>query len=124
MAGSKHTLDDDLLEDDLTEEDLDDESDEEELEDEGLEEALLAGAVEPDPEDESEPAPDTLPVLSNWEWDNAGEKPRKRGVPLASICEDLYGLTAGWPKRVDKVLFVPAPEYRPRYLETPAQLLA
>src|SRR5262245_7180052 len=89
-----------------------------------LQQLLADNAVAPTPAPAAEPAPDSLPVLSNFEWEETGEKPRKRGLPMKLICDELYTLTNGWPKRVGKDLFVPGAEHRPRYLETSAQLFA
>jgi len=65
-----------------------------------------------------------MPVLANWEWDSRGDQRKKRGLPMTEICRELYVLTDGWPKRVDKLLFAPGADHNPRFLETPAQLLA
>ena len=80
----------------------------------------------PDPEDAPAPATSgaTLPVFSNWEWDDSGSKPKKRGLALSDICHELYQLTSGWPRRVDKTLFVLGANFKARYLETAAQLFA
>jgi hypothetical protein len=89
-----------------------------------LQEVLAANAHVPDPDEAPTPPGSSLPVFSNWEWVETGEKPQKRGLPMPTICEDLFSLTGGWPKRVGDLLFVPGPEHRPRFLESPAQLLA
>jgi hypothetical protein len=89
-----------------------------------LHQALMANAhaVDPDPA----PAQDTddLPIFSNWELDESGPKPRRRGLALQDICHELYDLTGGWPKRVDNSLFVPGANHAPRFLESPPQLFA
>ena len=91
-----------------------------------LAELLLANAQDPDPDDGPTTAAsgDSLPVFTNWEWDETGEKPKKRGMALSDICYTLEQLTNDWPRRVEKTLFVPGANHEPRYLDTPAQLFA
>jgi hypothetical protein len=43
---------------------------------------------------------------------------------MQEICNVLYSLTNGWPKRVGRDLFVPGSDHKPRFLETPPQLFA
>jgi hypothetical protein len=91
-----------------------------------LAELLEANAQVPDPDDAPTlaVAEESLPVFSNWEWDFSGLKPRKWGLALCDVCYKLHELTKGWPRRVDKVLFVPGANHEARYLENPAQLFA
>jgi hypothetical protein len=84
--------------------------------------------VAQDPEPDDAPAPaasgDSLPVFSNWGWDETGDKPRKRGLALPDVCHELDELTEGWPRRVGKELFVPGEGYEPRFLENATELFA
>src|SRR5262245_48479939 len=90
----------------------------------GLHETLAANAHVPEPAEAPKPSGASLPVFSNWEWDDSAEKAAKRGLPLPDICHELDQLTGGWPRRVEKTLFVPGANHEPRYLETHSQLFA
>jgi hypothetical protein len=90
---------------------------------ETIQQILAANAMTPEPE-VPPVAGEDMPILTNWEWIENSYKPKKRGLPLPVICEQVYNLTDSWPKRVGDLLFVRDDGYRPRYLETAAELFA
>src|SRR5438270_782335 len=47
----------------------------------------------------------------------------KVGHPIQHIAGRLHDLGAGWPCRVDGLLFAPGPDHSPLWLENPAALL-
>lgn len=91
--------------------------------DQQLVEDLLADAQAAAPITEKMDA-ETIPVFSNFEWIDTKSGPRRAGLPLAVVRDDLFDLTGGWPKRVDDVLFVEDSDHKPRYLDTATQLFA
>jgi hypothetical protein len=90
-----------------------------------LAELLEDNAQEPEQADAPAPPANTLPVFSNFEWvTGEGGKPKKRGLALPDICQELNQLTGDWPRRIEKDLFVPGANFEPRFLETHAELFA
>lgn len=89
-----------------------------------LHDALITNARIPEPLEDSESALASLPILSNFELLEGEKKTTRRGLPLSEICNELYQRTGDWPKRVDKTLFVPGLDGKPRFLEKVPQLFS
>lgn len=51
-------------------------------------------------------------------------RPVRHGLHPAAVASSLFGLTGGWPRRVGPALFVPTPEFKPRWLASPDALFA
>src|SRR5262249_41691813 len=58
------------------------------------------------------------------EDENGKEQTIKIGLGVNRLCADLAGLTGGWPKRVDTLLFTEGAEHRPLWLSSSDSLFA
>ncbi|MEI7686805.1 MAG: hypothetical protein WCL32_17435, partial [Planctomycetota bacterium] len=67
---------------------------------------------------------DSLPEIRNWEFVDSDGKLKRKGLALPDICHEFATATGGWPKRVDKMLFVPGGDHEPRFLPTSTDLFA
>ena len=60
-------------------------------------------------------------MLTNYELIQGKGKPKRRGLVIEDVRDDLFDLTGGWPKRVGEHLFVEGPNCQPIYLDKPTK---